>query len=63
MLKNRVDELHESIEKNRQRKPSPIQLSTNHKKTNKVRRKSEEKSSSALLVTSANYGSGSSVPV
>ena len=63
MFKNRVDELHDAIEKNRQRKPSPIQpLSSNHKKSNKVRRRSEEKSSSsALLVTTSNYGS--SVPV
>jgi len=63
VFKNRVDELHDAIEKNRQRKPSPIQpLSSNHKKSNKVRRRSEEKSSSsALLVTTSNYGS--SVPV
>ena len=73
VFKKRVDELHEAIDKNRQRKPSPIQhlssstTSSTHKKSNKVRRRSEEKSSnpatSALMVTSANYGSGNSVPV
>ena len=70
VFKKRVDELHEAIEKNRQRKPSPIQhlasstTSSTHKKSNKVRRRSEEKSSaSALMVTSANYESGNSVPV
>lgn len=69
VFKKRVEELHEAIEKNRQRKPSPLQHMSSqnqNKKVNKLRRRSEEKSANAALMvtTSSNYaGSGSSVPV
>lgn len=53
LFKSRIEELREAIRRNRQRKPIPSPLlSSGSRKKAKVRRKSEEKATSANHETS-----------